>query len=65
MNPAVMEFNFTDVRLGRSIAPAMTPYETPSSFKNRLRAWLARAAAALSRAQQHVADNIRVPPGGG
>ena len=45
------------------MAPAMT-HET-SSFKNRLRAWLARAAAALARAQQHVADNIRVPPGGG
>lgn len=63
MNSAVMEFNFTDARPGRSMAPAMT-HETSSS-KNRLRAWLARAAAALARAQQHVADNIRVPPGGG
>lgn len=41
------------------------PHATPSSFTNRLRAWLARAAAALARAEKHIADNFRVPPGGG
>lgn len=63
MNPAVMEFNFTDAWPGRSMAPAMT-HEIPS-FKNRLRAWLARAAAALARAEKRITDNFRVPPGGG
>jgi len=41
------------------------PHEPPPSFKNHLRAWLARAAAALARAEKHIAENFRAPPGGG
>jgi len=41
------------------------PHATPSSFTNRLCTWLARAAAALARAEKHIAENFRMPPGGG
>lgn len=45
----------------------MTPKHrpAPSPLRARLAGWLARLGAALERAERKIADNFRVPPGGG
>lgn len=38
---------------------------TTQTWRERIQAWVQRLAAALLRAEAHIMENFRVPPGGG
>lgn len=43
-----------------------TGYPTAAQrLRGRIQAWIQRLAAALLRAEAHIMDNFRMPPGGG